>query len=580
MRGTVSWVAACWIALAAPALAQRSYVQIEAHQTLAETTERARAYAGLLPNVNGFDLSGRWYGIALGPYDDPRSAEAALRDLRAQGLIPRDSYVTAAGTYLDRVWPAGADATVAAPPAGQAAPPAPPDESPQDARRSEALLTAAEREDLQRALQWFGFYDARIDGAFGRGTRASMAAWQAAQGMETSGILTTRQRAELLADWRAAQAAIGLEPIQVAEAGIALTAPMGLVAFDRVEAPFVHYAPRGTSGVSMALMSQRGDPAALGGLYEILQTLDVVPVEGPRERGPTGFRIRGADGLRTTQIVARLDGDHVLGFLLSWPPERARDAERALEVMEATLASTGRPLDAEAGFEADAQSLDTLSGLEIRRPLRAASGFFVDADGAVVAAADIVAGCGRVTLEGSVEAAVVAQADGAALLRPRGPADPGPGGRTRARPRAAGKRGRRRGLPLWRRPGRAHADLRHACGPARPGRLRQGDAAGARRADGRRRRADPRCRGAGHGHAAARARRGRPDASRGRRAGGPGRAAGRPARGRGHRVPRRGRRRPPAARAARRPCRRDDGPGELLGLGAPAPTLRRPRTSG
>jgi len=42
------------------------------------------------------------------------------------------------------------------------------------------------------------FYNAAIDGSFGRGTRNSMAAWQEANGYEINGILTTAQRAELL----------------------------------------------------------------------------------------------------------------------------------------------------------------------------------------------------------------------------------------------------------------------------------------------------------------------------------------------------------------------------------------------
>ena len=422
MRHLRAWATALWVAAATGAAAQQSYVQIEAHPTLAETVERARAYGGLFPNINGFALSGRWYGLALGPYATPDAAAAELRRLQVQGLIPGDSYVTEADAYNDRVWPAGADAAVPAPAVPERIAPA--DETPQEARRSERLLARSEREDLQRALRWFGHYGGRIDGAFGRGTRASMADWQASAGFEATGVLTTRQRAELLADWRAAQAALGLEPIRVDEAGVALTAPMGLVRFDRIEAPFVHYAPRGDSGVTLSLISQRGDRATLGGLYELLQTLDIVPTQGERARNPTGFRIRGEGPERTTEVVARLDGDHILGFLLSWPPDRARDAARAVEAMEATLASSGAPLDPEAGFESETQSLDTVSGLAVRQPLRAASGFFVDGDGAVVTAARTVAGCGRVTLDRRFEAEAVAQADGAAVLRPAEPLTP------------------------------------------------------------------------------------------------------------------------------------------------------------
>ena len=79
------------------------------------------------------------------------------------------------------------------------APVALPEETRREAQRSEQTLTRDERMELQRALQWFGFYDAAIDGDFGRGTRNSMAAWQTAAGVgDVTGILTTRQRSRLM----------------------------------------------------------------------------------------------------------------------------------------------------------------------------------------------------------------------------------------------------------------------------------------------------------------------------------------------------------------------------------------------
>ena len=418
----VAWPGAGWAQ-------ETTYVQIEAHPDLAEAQERARAYGGLLPDVNGFALGGGWYGLALGPYDAP-AARAALRRLRADGLIPRDSYVTEGGTYRQRFWPAEAQAADPAPEApaatgagseGEAAAPVPDtEETLREARASEAALSPEARMDLQRALQWFGLYDAGIDGSFGGGTRASMAAWQEGAGVEATGVLTTLQRARLLEAHAASRAALGLERLDVPEAGLSLTAPAGLVTFDRIEAPFVHYAPAGDSGVRLSLISQPGDSAALAGLYEILQTLEILPEEGERSRARDSFRIRGEGGGRGAEAFARLEGGHVIGYVLNWPDAREGDAARALVEMERTLVSTGAPLDPGAGFDPAEQSPDMVSGLDRRSSLRAGAGIFVDAEGTVATAAATVAECGRVTLDEGQEATVALSRDGVAVLRPEG----------------------------------------------------------------------------------------------------------------------------------------------------------------
>lgn len=420
-----------------PAIAQaqdRAWVQIEAHPSLVEAQTRARDYARLLSDVNGFALGGPWYGVALGPYE-PEAAEATLRRLRADGLIPRDSYVSDGEGYRDQFWPVGLQGR---PAAGEAPPPAvaapvaeaptavvapaqaPPveEETLAEAQRSEAALSREEKMALQGALQWFGHYGAAIDGSFGAGTRTSMAEWQASVGGEPTGVLTTRQRASLLDAQAEAQAALGLIPLTVSEAGLALTAPMRLVEFERIEAPFVHYRPRGGSDVQMSLVSQPGDATTLAGLYEIMQTLSIVPEAGEREREADRFRITGVAPDRTTEVRARLEGDHIVGFVLSWPEAQDARAARAVPEMERTLRSTGAPLPQDTGFVAAEQDVDMVSGFEVRAPLRTGSGFFVDGKGTVVTAAGNVDGCGRVTIGDRFESEVAARDEAVAILRP------------------------------------------------------------------------------------------------------------------------------------------------------------------
>ncbi len=83
------------------------WVQIEAQPTLVEGEERARAYAAAFPDVAGFQMTSGWYAIALGPFA-PDTAAARLSELRAERLIPSDSYVNDGSNYRQAFWPVGA----------------------------------------------------------------------------------------------------------------------------------------------------------------------------------------------------------------------------------------------------------------------------------------------------------------------------------------------------------------------------------------------------------------------------------------------------------------------------------------
>jgi len=413
-----------------PATAQ-SYVQIEALPTLVQAEERARAWGATLPDVSGFQLRSGWYAIALGPYA-PEDAQRLLADLRLAGQIPPDSYLAEAATFARQFWPAGGSlgaAPVAQPqpvqqPVQAATDPALgallPDETEAEARRSEAALTAEERRELQTALQFKGFYTAAIDGAFGPGTRASMSAWQAANGFEATGVLTTRQRAQLIESWQSVTRSLGLAPLVDVRAGIEMTAPLGLVAFDGYEPPFAHYEPTGDSGVRLSLISQTGDRATLFGLYDLLQTLEIVPPQGPRERRESDFTITGvSETLVTTVYAAEADGQ-VKGYILAWPAGDEQRRTIAIEAIRASFAPRADSVLPDSVGEGAMQSVDLLSGLEIRRPVRVRSGFWVSADGAVLTSADAVDGCARVTIDTAWDAQVVASDAGlgVALLRP------------------------------------------------------------------------------------------------------------------------------------------------------------------
>lgn len=294
-------------------------------------------------------------------------------------------------------------------------------ETPAEAQRAEAALSRDDRKDLQSALQWFGFYDSAIDGAFGRGTRASMAAWQAANGFETTGVMTTRQRALIMANRAAIIAELGLETVIEDEAGIEIILPLALVSFDHYEPPFVHFAEKDGSGLRVVLISEPGDRATLRGLYDILQTLEVVPRNGIRNLTERGFTINGANTTVASHAFVELSGGLIKGYMLVWQPKAADRAGRALAAMQASFKTIGgRALDPGLVSLDDAQRRSLLAGMEVRKPLLSRSGFFVANTGAVLTTVEALQSCSRITIDRDIEATIAVQdaATGLAVLTP------------------------------------------------------------------------------------------------------------------------------------------------------------------
>ena len=436
------------------------WVQIEAQQSLARATDRARAYTTLLEDVNGFGVGGGWYAVVVGPYRRA-DADIVLRQYRRDGLIPRDSFIQRSSRLRQQFWPVGAnvlgggavdapdgtvptpqpdetptatqdapvvaETTEEAPVVAEAAPepapepePEPADETPAEAQRSERELSRDEKKQLQVMLQWAGFYNAGIDGSFGRGTRNSMAAWQDANNYEKTGILTTLQRAALKTQYNAVLKGLGLTIVRDAQAGIEMTLPMDVVTFDRYEPPFAQYTPTGDVEARVLLISQSGDQDTLYGLYEIMQTLEIVPLDGPRERGKSNFTLVGESGRMISYTEASLENGEIKGFTLLWPAGDEERRRRLLAEMRSSFTRMPRVLSASAG-DASQQSIDLISGLQIRKPKISRSGFFINDVGNVVTTSAAVQSCSRITLDGDTDAELVADdtASGVALLKPK-----------------------------------------------------------------------------------------------------------------------------------------------------------------
>ncbi|MEO9779310.1 MAG: serine protease [Sedimentitalea sp.] len=407
------------------------WVQIEAHPNLQVARNRAQDYAAQLADVNGFSLGGTWYGILLGPYLR-EDAQRVLQVYRADRLIPSDSFIAYSRNLDEQFWPEGSDVLdrgVVAAPIAQTdpqttlpeAPLAPSDETPAEARRSERLLTGEERRELQVALRSAGFYNSVIDGSFGRGTRQSMSDWQLNNSFEATGILTTAQRKVLMDQYNEPLISVGMKRVSDPQAGIEMEMPAGVVAFDRYEPPFAHYeATTDDLAAKVLLISQPGTQATLYGLYDIMQTLEIVPLDGHRERGRIDFMLEGHGEAFTSYTEARLESGEIKGFTLLWPNGDEARRQRVLEAMKASFTRTQGVLDPAAGGDT-VQNVDLVAGLEVRKPRLSRSGFYVDGKGTVVTSADAAVGCTRITLDDEYQADLVTSDTdlGIAVLRPQ-----------------------------------------------------------------------------------------------------------------------------------------------------------------
>lgn len=432
------------IFMALPAAAQQSvWIQIEAQRTLTDAQNAARGYAAAgVPDVTGFALPGGWYGIALGPYA-AGDADTQLSQLRRAGVIPSDSYIVDGGRFRTQFWPVGVTAPVA--PVDVATPtldtptvtdtpvaivepepipepnPIPtPDETYREAQVSEQALEGDQKRLLQTALQWAGFYDSAIDGAFGRGTRRSMVAWQEANNHEPTGVLTTGQRAELLGAYNSILDGMGLQLVRDDASGIEIQIPTGVVRFAEYEPPFARFDPSGDVAAQVLLISQPGDQTRMFGLYEILQTLAIIPPTGERSRRDRGFEIEGFDDDLHSFTSVVLENNEIKGFTLVWPAGDDERRRRVLAEMQASFATIDGVLDPAIARPDEDQAIDLVAGLAVRKPIRDRSGFYINGSGEVLTTIEAIGECTSITLGMEHDATVVHQDAklGLAVLRP------------------------------------------------------------------------------------------------------------------------------------------------------------------
>lgn len=225
-----------------------------------------------------------------------------------------------------------------------------------------------------------------------------MRAWQAQQGFDETGIVTKGERAILLEKFNAVFDGLGLELVREAKAGIEMLVPTNIVSFEAYAPPFAGFTASGDIEQAQLLMiSQDGAEPELRGLYDIMQTLEIVPSEGARQIRDDTFEMEGIGDDFISYTFAETKRAKIKGFTLIWPAGDEQRRTRVVQRLKDSFTPIEGVLDPTLGDPAQ-QAIDLVAGLEIRQPLRAGSGFFINDQGTVLTHASNVAGCGRISL--------------------------------------------------------------------------------------------------------------------------------------------------------------------------------------
>ncbi len=201
---------------------------------------------------------------------------------------------------------------------------------------------------------------------------------------------------------------------------------MALVKFNRYDAPFVHYAPIDDTGAQVILISQTGARGRMNALYDILQTLTIVPLDGPRRLRRSSFRIHGENPRIITDIYATISGDDIKGFALIWPNDGDRRRDLVLSRIEQSFSPYSGSVLPDNFGAIDGGNFDALAGFAVCRPEYVRSGFFVSLTGDVLTSMEAGQSCDRITLADETTLAIAGadSATGVALLRPETPLRP------------------------------------------------------------------------------------------------------------------------------------------------------------
>lgn len=418
---------------------QYVWIQVEARPDLKSAMNRIKVYRTKISNVVGFEIEGGWFGITLGPYKS-HIADALLAEFKEKGLIPPDSFVARRVTYGSQFYTprTSSPQLIAEQSLNQAeietttqvvteiaiATETATELELSDAEKleitkiSENALTFDEKKYLQRALAWANHYQGAIDGLYGPETRQAILDWQIKNRYPHTGFMAPAERSLLLNKYTSVISKLNLVQISNLRAGITLLVPRGILGPAKYEAPFVRFEATDNSNTQIILISQAGDATRLKALFEVIQTLDIVPKGGILNLGEAGFSIETSNNELFTTGFAKLIDGKIKGAILVWPSEdEARRLRLKAQIFD-SFGSLGGVLPEAEFFETGLLPKDLISGLKIRQPIFARSGVFLNAEGVVLTANRDLELCGSIELGFGTQAKVKAFNSHLAVLTP------------------------------------------------------------------------------------------------------------------------------------------------------------------
>ena len=172
------------------------------------------------------------------------------------------------------------------------------------------------------------------------------------------------------------------------------------------------------------LISQRGDKERLAALYEVMQTLSILPETGPRKLTKSSFTIEAYDDLiHSTSFATLRDGD-IKGLIFVWPRGDSARRARVEEEIFTSFTRLSGTLGEAPILGSDLKPQESLGGLRIRQPKFTQSGVFVSQEGHILTAAQDYSGCGRLELQDGLALSVTIQSSDLAVLAPKQGAAP------------------------------------------------------------------------------------------------------------------------------------------------------------